>query len=98
MSACGTKRTNRAGLAMSVHWGSPEVAGRGAKRRDPRHRQDRPRDLDSAARGSPEASETAFRAIPEWDLPHRDRKLAFMPSGSVEVIVKRLDIPIDEAD
>ncbi len=27
-----TKRTNRAGLAMSVHWGRPEVAGRGAKR------------------------------------------------------------------
>lgn len=28
-SLIGTKRTNRAGLAMSVDWGGPEVVGRG---------------------------------------------------------------------
>jgi hypothetical protein len=33
MSVVGTKRTNRAGLAMSVDWGRPEVVGREAKRR-----------------------------------------------------------------
>jgi hypothetical protein len=33
MSGVGTKRTKRAGLAMSVDWGRPEVVGREAKRR-----------------------------------------------------------------
>jgi hypothetical protein len=33
-SLVGTKRTNRAGLMMSVDRGRPEVAGRGSNRRD----------------------------------------------------------------
>jgi len=34
MSPVGTKRTNWAGLTMSVHRGGPEVAGRWPNRRD----------------------------------------------------------------
>jgi len=30
MSLHGTKRTNKAGLIMSVDWGRPEVAGPGS--------------------------------------------------------------------
>jgi hypothetical protein len=33
MSATGTKRTNWAGLIMSVDWGRPEVAGGPSNRR-----------------------------------------------------------------
>jgi len=32
--AIGTKRTSRAGLAMSVDWGRPEVADGASNRRD----------------------------------------------------------------
>jgi hypothetical protein len=33
-SASGTNRTSRAGRAMSVDWGKPEVTDRRSKRRD----------------------------------------------------------------
>jgi hypothetical protein len=33
-SGSGTKRTNWAGLMMSVGWGGPEVAGGASNRRD----------------------------------------------------------------
>jgi hypothetical protein len=33
MSLHGMNRTSRAGLAMSVDWGKPEVVDRGSKRR-----------------------------------------------------------------